>query len=217
MTALSAVDSGRAVLSCAVAGAGGFTRDGKTLVTAGGEGDGSTRAWNPKTGACSHVVASGHASHNDKGITCIAFAEDPTVVATGGVDGAVVIHNIANGRAVAKLEQHEDSVEGVAYVPGHNMLISAGMDGKLVIWDAAALAPRGVCKHQLGVTCISVWTGGPLVASGSVDGAVRVFDVRTGEMVAELGGGDAVQSVCWTESKQLITGSDDGIVRLFEW
>jgi angio-associated migratory cell protein len=196
-------------------GAGGFTADGKAVVTAGGEGDGSVRVWNPKTGTCDHVISSGHGTHDQRGITCMAFAEDPAVAASGGEDGAVVIHNVVNGRAVAKLEQHEGSIEGVAFVPKHNMLVSAGMDGQLIIWDAGALAPRGVCKLQTGISCIALSGGAPLVASGSVDGVTRVIDVRTGTVISELGGGDAVQCICWADRK-LVTGSDDGIVRCFE-
>ena len=32
--------------------AGAFTPDGKMVVSVGGEGDGSLRVWNPKTGEC---------------------------------------------------------------------------------------------------------------------------------------------------------------------
>ena len=197
--------------------AGGVTRDGKMLVTAGGVGDSSVRVWSPKSGECDHVIASGHHAHDQQGITCMAFSEDPAVVATGGEDGAVVVSNVSSGKAVAKLTHHEGSVEGVVYVPGLSILVSAGLDGKLVIWDTGMLAPRSVCMHKHGVTCLSVWGSGPLTASGSVDGAVRVFDVRTGATVVELGGGQAVQCIRCMDEKQVITGSDDGIVRWYEW
>lgn len=187
------------------------------LVTAGGVGDSSVRVWNPKSGECGHVIAAGHHAHDQQGITCMALSEDPAVVATGGEDGVVVVSNVASGKAVAKLVHHHGSVEGVVYVQGLNILVSAGLDGKLVIWDTGLLSPRSVCMHRHGVTCLSVWGSGPLVASGSVDGAVRVFDVRTGDMVVELGGGQGVQCIRCMNQQQVVTGSDDGIVRVYEW
>lgn len=187
------------------------------LVTGGGEGDSSIRVWNPKSGECEHTIASSHYAHDHQGVTCMAFSEDPAVVATGGEDGAVVVSNVANGKAVAKLEHHEGSVEGIVYVPTLNVLVSGGLDGKLVVWDTGTLSPRSVCVHPHAVTCMSVWASGPIVATGSVDGAVRVFDVRTGQKLEELGGGQAVQCIRCMNEKQVVTGSDDGIVRIYVW
>ena len=41
---------------------GGFTPDGKAVVTGGGEGDASLRVWNPKTGECTAAVQVGGAT-----------------------------------------------------------------------------------------------------------------------------------------------------------
>lgn len=197
--------------------AGGFTCDGKLLVTAGGEGDGSVRVWNPKTGACMHVMAAGHGAQSDSGITCLAFAEDPAIVAAGGTDGAVVLYNVVTGKPVAKMEHHADSVEAIAFVPGLQLLASCSLDGKVVVWDITTHSPRCTCNHPEGVTCMAVQTGGHLIATGCLDGAVRVFDARDGQMVDELGGGAAVQSLAWAhDSRRIATGSDDGVVRVYD-
>lgn len=41
---------------------GSFTPDGKMIVSAGGEGDSSVRAWNPKTGECTAILQAGAAT-----------------------------------------------------------------------------------------------------------------------------------------------------------
>lgn len=187
------------------------------LVTAGGEGDGAVRVWNPKTGECMHVMAAGHGAQSEAGITCLAFAEDPAVVAAGGADGAVVLYNVIAGKPVAKMEAHTDSVEAIAFVPGLQLLGSCSLDGKAVVWDLTTHTPRCTCEHPDGVTCMAVQPAGPLVATGCLDGAVRVFDARDGQMVDELGGGTAVQSVAWAaDGRRLASGSDDGVVRVYD-
>jgi angio-associated migratory cell protein len=197
--------------------AGGFTSDGKVVVTAGGGGDGSIRAWNPKTGEATGIIPAGHGSHDESGVTCMAFGADAAVVATGGVDGAVVLSNIATGKSVAKLEQHSDSVEAVAFANGLPLLVSAGMDGEAIIWDTAARASRAVCSHPGGVVALAMQHKGPLFATGCLDGVVRVWDVRDGRCVRELGGHtEAVQCLAWAlDDQHLVSAGDDGHAILF--
>lgn len=197
--------------------AGGFTSDGKVLVTAGGEGDSAVRVWNPKTGECIHTMAAGFGAQSDAGLTCLAFADDPAIVAAGAADGAIVLLNAATGKAVAKMEQHSDSIEAVAFVPGLHLLASCSLDGKAVIWDTTTHAPRCTCDHRDGVTCMAVQPGGHLLATGCLDGAVCVFDARDGRMVEQVGGGTAVQCLAWSaDGKRIATGADDGVVRVFD-
>lgn len=42
---------------------------------------------------------------------------------------------------------HEDSVEAVAFVQSLPLTMSAGIDGKLIIWDNATFDTRGTCDH----------------------------------------------------------------------
>jgi ribosome assembly protein SQT1 len=89
---------------CGPVSAGCFTPDGKTVVSAGGEGDSSLRLWNPKTGECTaHLV--GHPFHADA-VTCLACHPDGTLVLTGAADGELRATNISGGscRVVASPE-----------------------------------------------------------------------------------------------------------------
>jgi ribosome assembly protein SQT1 len=81
--------------------AGGFTADGKAVVTVGGEGDASLRVWNPKTGECVLTV-SGHPFH-EEGINCLALhgSGDAGAALTGAQDGGVRVTNTHNGRVLA--------------------------------------------------------------------------------------------------------------------
>jgi ribosome assembly protein SQT1 len=198
--------------------AGGFTPDGKTVVTAGGANDGSIRTWNPKTGECIATIAASPLTHSVDGITCMAFSADSTVLVTGGVEGSVVMSNIASGKPVAQVKEHTDSIEAVAFAHGLPLVVSASMDGKVIIWDIGAASMRGVCELPDGVVALAMQHRGPLFASACIDGAVRVFDVRTAQLVTTLRGHkEVVQAVTWApDDVHLMSGSDDHTVRIFE-
>lgn len=197
---------------------GGFMPDGKAVVTAGGDGDGCIKTWNPKTGACTATIAAGHLSHSPDGVTCLAFAGDGSTVVSGGVDGSVVVSNIASGKRVAHVQEHADSVEGVAFANGLPLVVTASMDGKVIIWDTNAASKRGTCEHPEGVVHLAMQHRGPLFATACLDGVVRVFDVRTAQTVATFGGNSAaVQCVAWApDDVHLLSGSDDHTARVFE-
>lgn len=57
----------------------------------------------------------------------------------------------------------------------------------------------------------------PLVATGCVDGVVRLWDLRTAQCVQQLRGhSDAVQAVAFSaDGSLLLSGADDGTARVY--
>ncbi|EFN58343.1 hypothetical protein CHLNCDRAFT_142394 [Chlorella variabilis] len=153
---------------------GSFTPDGKWVVTGGGEGDASLKVWSPKTGECALTVQ-GHPYHT-AGLTCLDIHPDSTAAISGSEDGVPKVVNLSNGRVVASLAGHEEesSIEAVAF--SHHLphvAMSAGMDGRLMVWDLAAAVPgqRATCQHPDGVTRLAQHPPQPLVFTGCLDGA----------------------------------------------
>lgn len=71
-------------------------------------------------------------------------------------------------------------------------------------------------EADAGVTSVAISPSGLLVAAGSLDTIVRLWDVRTGECIARLKGhGDSVYSVAFTsDGRGLVSGSLD---RTLKW
>jgi WD40 repeat protein len=67
------------------------------------------------------------------------------------------------------------------------------------------------------VTRMAWAAGAPLVATGCLDGAVRVWDLRTAGCVKELHGhSSAVQDVAFSaDGSMLLSGADDATARVF--
>ncbi len=71
--------------------------------------------------------------------------------------------------------------------------------------------------HELAVVCVAVSPDSSLVATGSKDKSVKLWDVSTGREVRSLLGHEAtVTSVAFTaDGKQLLTGSNDQTYRMW--
>ncbi|KAG2401716.1 hypothetical protein LR48_Vigan02g196300 [Vigna angularis] len=194
---------------------GDFTPDGKIICT--GSNDATLRIWNPKSAESTHVVR-GHPYHTE-GLTCLTINSTSTLALSGSKDGSVHIVNITTGRVVDNnaLAPHSDSIECVGFSPSDSWAAVGSMDKKLIIWDIEHLIPRATCEHEDGVTCLT-WLGASYVATGCVDGKVRLWDSRSGECVKTLKGhSDAIQSLSVSVNRDyLVSASLDGTACAFE-
>ncbi|OIT08167.1 dynein assembly factor with wdr repeat domains 1 [Nicotiana attenuata] len=96
--------------------------------------------------------------------------------------------------------------------------LKRSMDNKLVIWDLQQYLPRSICEHEEGVTCL-LWLGQcRYVATGCVDGQVRIWDSRSGECVKTFNGHtEAIQSLAASSNGEyLVSVSMDKTARVFE-
>lgn len=208
---------------------GRFTPDGKRLVTA--SEDGSLLVWDPRsTSALSKVSPTDTRFNMDAGITSLCLSPDSKLAIVGGAAGTIRIVNLANieegGAAlvVGALEGHTEgeSIEGLEFVDllgntsgtqpqaapraqanAANFVISAGTDGKAVVWDLSTGKMRCEVMHDDAITSMTLHGSGPIFSTSSADGTARTWDARTAANLAvHRGFTDGVLAV--------VAGPDDG-------
>ena len=100
---------------------GGFTPDGRWVITAGV--DGTCRIWAPRTGASRHVFRlvdggrRGHDVEDDEnlmmggGLTCLALGggQDGQLAACGGEDGCAHVVHVSGRKVLARLVHNDGS------------------------------------------------------------------------------------------------------------
>ncbi|KAG5006141.1 hypothetical protein JHK85_024683 [Glycine max] len=176
--------------------------------------DKTLRIWN--SSGTSHKVVRGHGYHT-KGLTCLAISSNSTLALTGSEDGSAYIVKIDGGKVIDFVASHPDSIECVGFSPSDSLAAIGGMDQRLVIWDIQHFLSRATCDHEGGVTCMT-WVGSSCVATGCVDGIVRLWDIRSGECVEKFRGhSDAIQSLSVSANGDYIVSvSLDHTARVFE-
>ncbi|CAO2207510.1 unnamed protein product [Urochloa humidicola] len=193
---------------------GDFTPDGKLVCT--GSDDATLRIWDPRSVQSRHVVR-GHGYHTD-GLTCLSITLDSQTVVSGSKDNSVHTVNVNSGQVVGSLVGHTNSIECVGISSSYGWAATGSMDQKLIIWDLAHQSSRCVCEHDEGVTSLA-WLGSSrYVASGCIDGKVRIWDSLSGDCAREFSGhADVVQSLAITaDGNALVSVSTDGSARVFD-
>jgi WD40 repeat protein len=127
-------------------------------------------------------------------VSCVSYSPDGRRLATGTGNiyanagaglGEVKIWDAATGQETFTLNGHTGAVVSVQFGPDSARLASAGMDGKLTIWDAHKGQPWRELSIYQGTACFS--RDGTRLAAPVWDG-VQVCEVETGREVFKLPG-----------------------------
>lgn len=138
----------------------------------------------------------------------------PYTFAVGMLAGGVRLYDANSGKVTGFLsDAGGQGVFDVAFNPAGTRAISAGRDGFAVLWDPAKQTKIGKFKgHGDWVVYTAVSPNGRLVATGSSDRTVRIWDLPSMTKLAELPNEFTVGSpVCFTaDGNTLVTVSDAG-------
>jgi len=205
-----------------------WSPDSRHIVTA--SQDGKLIVWNGLTGNKQLAI-----TLNSAWVMTCAFSLSYDFIASGGLDNTVSIFRTTpkeqngpnSGKFKSKdlyreLEKHDGYLSCARFVDeGDSQIISASGDGTCILWDIESRTPKSVYADHTGdVMCVSLnKKHSNLFVSGSVDTTARVWDTREGERsVATFAGHEAdVNTVQWfPDANCVVTGSDDGTVRLFD-
>lgn len=195
--------------------------DGKRAMC--GYSDGSLRLFDLKTGSALHTI-SGGLGHKDI-VNCLDSHDNNTLVMSGSMDGTASLWNTTSGKSVgtfvcgAKQEENSSSsVESAVFSQERNgsMAVTGTLDGVVTVWDVATQVSRISSKVGSGITKLLVHSAAPLIFASTMDGAVRVVDIRTGAAVAEYGGHTANVLDMGLAGDTLVTSSDDGTCKVFD-
>ncbi|KAJ8581601.1 WD40 repeat-like protein [Rhizopogon salebrosus TDB-379] len=119
-------------------------------------------------------------------------------------------------RPCRKFEGHTKPVSCVIHLPGEQQIMTCSYDGSLQVWDlqSGKRIRNDWRDEESDVNTIALSLDGKKVASGSDDGAVRLWDIDTRKVIAKWTGHKGrISSVCWNRDQggRVMSGSyDDG-------
>ena len=152
--------------------------------------------------------------HLENGVTETDWSPDSSQIVSGGADGTIRIWDASNGKNVI-------TVAGGGFVDWHptdNKIVGTGLDNDTCIWDTI-LGKELLCVEH-GNTVLSVrWNfDGSLIATGDLDGVIKVWDAQSGEPVITIpADSNLITMVAWHPTQNLLASASlDGDMRIHD-
>jgi len=151
-----------------------FTPDGQYIVSAG-------KLLELATGKIEPFLGDGTK------FSLIAFAVDGqsmagVVFSTTSPAWALTVYEGQNRRAKFAFKGPERPVVDLAFSGDGQLLVSAGDDGSVRVWNVAQGELQALCTgHQAKVRAVAISPDGQTIASASADGSVKLWDPITGQ------------------------------------
>ena len=198
-----------------IARAAVFTPDGSSLVS--GSADGTVRIWDVNL-----LERNGILRGHERFVYDVDFSPDGEHVVSTAWDGTTRLWSATTGRPAGLLKHDTQIISSVAFSRDGRRVVTVERDRGVTLWD---MASRKVVRSWSkpvpvwgGDTRAAIDPAGALVASGSVDASVRLWDVAGGPEPALLRGHQkrSIDVAFHPDGSLLATSGEDGTVRLWD-
>jgi serine/threonine protein kinase len=157
-------------------------------------------------------------------VTCVTFAPSGKLAASASDrEDLIRLWDIRRGSATDVLETpgrrgSKGGVHALAFSPDGTLLLSAGADGDVWLWDLTLARPaRSFIGNVSQINSVAFSPDGKRALSGGAGASVRLWDVATGKELAYFGTGSAVLSVAFSPDGRLVLyGGADGSLHLWQ-
>ena len=145
-------------------------------------------------------------------ITMLSFATQYPLLASSSVDKTIRIWNLEAKGAPRVLPKQLESVSAVQFSPDGRHCASATKEAFVRVWDIDTGNSQIFSDDQssAGIRYLTYSHDGSLLAAGSDDGWIRIFNVSDGKIVSRfLGHAQKVQGLAFNAADTLLASSSD--------
>ncbi|MBM0741777.1 pentapeptide repeat-containing protein [Phormidium sp. CLA17] len=200
-----------------------FSPDGQTLVTS------DDRGWVYLWRVADSTQLLAFQAHSEW-IFGLAFSPDGRMLVTGSLDRTLKRWDSQTGQCLQTIQVHTGGISAVAFSDDGTCWASGSSDQTINLFSESGTHLQTFTGHSDIVRTVAFGRLGDrlLLASGSFDHTIRIWDVQAGTCLKILRDSCAVLSLTWLPNPRLLegdrgdtfllaAGGDDGAIKLWNW
>ncbi len=187
-----------------------FSPGGKSLAAASIDSPCEIQVWNLQTGGVRVLKGAW------KGSASISFSSDGKTIAAADNDlsnPSIRLWDVETGTA-SVLGRSTRQITSVAFLPDGKHIASGSWDETVRVWNVQTGDSQTLGENCSCISHLAISPDGERLAASSLDGRIRVWDIKTcrSRTIGECHG---VNAIAFTTAA-VVTGNDDGTIRLWE-
>ncbi|KIY50129.1 nuclear mRNA splicing protein [Fistulina hepatica ATCC 64428] len=180
-------------------------------ILTGGQ-DRTVRLWNADLGTEIKV----YSAHGYE-VLSISVAHDNAKFASSGGDRSVFVWDVTAGTTLRRLSGHMGKVHAVEFNEDASVLASGSFDATVRLWDLRAQSRQAIqVLEEARDTIQTIHVGPTNIITGSVDGHVRTYDLRKGQLRSDYIGHPVTAVLPTQDMSTMLVTTLDSHLRLMD-
>ncbi|MFW9964082.1 MAG: WD40 repeat domain-containing protein [Candidatus Sifarchaeia archaeon] len=151
-------------------------------------------------------------------LTSISIAPKGRLIACGKMDSEILLLDSRSGKPKRGITGHTGAVTDVSFAGTSNAVLSCSWDQTTRLWNVKNVEDTLILKHPSEVKALAISLKLGKGASGSRDGMVKVFSLRSLKSIRNLQAhnSDISGIAIIDDDQKIVTASYDGTCRLWD-